>query len=71
MNGSGGGKENEKKSWKKIFLSFEETKAIRIFLDNEIMVSCDEGMKLKVSHTKSPGVMILSESPLHEKSKRP
>lgn len=51
--------------------NFEEAKAIRIFLGNEIMMYCDEEMKLKVSHTESPGVMILSESPLHDKSKRP
>lgn len=36
---------------KKARENFEETKAIRIFLDKEIMVFCDEEMKLKVSHT--------------------
>lgn len=50
--------------------NFEETNAIRIFLDKKIIVSCDEDMKPKVSHTRSAGVMILSESPLHDKRKR-
>lgn len=62
--------EKEERERKKHQENTEETKAIRKFLDKEIMVSCDEEMKLKVSRTRSAGVMILSESPLHDKSKR-
>ena len=66
MNGRKGWKESEKK--KKLWRN--KSNQI-IFLVNETLVSCDEEMKLKVSHTKSPGVTVLSESPLHGKNKRP
>lgn len=65
MNGREGWKESEKKK------TLEKQKQSDYFLVNETLVSGDEEMKLKVSHTKSPGVTVLSESPLHSKSKRP
>lgn len=49
MNGREGEKKNEKK--KKTSGKFWRNK-ISVFLDNEIMVSCDEEMKLKVKSYK-------------------